>query len=299
MHTTIVSISAEMKSRLKRVNNLTPRSYLELLNLFKKIYGEKSQESQQMIQRLEDGYSKLMSANSQVDQLRADLIQQEPQLKEAEVQVQQLLSQITADRAKEQETKVLVAREEAEASKQQKEANELKQTAEDSVREANEELENSLQKIKLLKPQNITEVKNFSNPPQKVKVVNAAMTILILDNALLGSILKKKFDLDEFWKLGKNHLLSDGNKLFQFLTNPETKFKIQSQRIEKAKQLIEEFREFWVDKEIMGASVAMFYIYLWVNSMISFSDINEKSKPIREELEKVTQVLDQKTAVLD
>ena len=38
----------------------------------------------------------------------------------------------------------------------------------------------------------------------------------------------------------------------------------------------------------MGASVAMFYIYLWVNSMISFSDINEKSKPIREELERVS-----------
>ena len=34
----------------------------------------------------------------------------------------------------------------------------------------------------------------------------------------------------------------------------------------------------------MGASVAMFYIYLWANSMISFFDINEKSKPIWEEL---------------
>ncbi len=49
----------------------------------------------------------------------------------------------------------------------------------------------------------------------------------------------------------------------------------------------------------MGASVAMFYIYLWVNSMISFYEINEKSKPIREELEKVTQVLEAKTAILD
>ena len=70
-------------------------------------------------------------------------------------------------------------------------------------------------------------------------------------------------------------------------------------RIEKVKLLIEEFQEFWVDKEIMGASVAMFYIYLWVNSMISFYVINEKSKPIREELDKVTQVLEQKTAFLD
>ena len=83
------------------------------------------------------------------------------------------------------------------------------------------------------------------------------------------------------------------------MINPETKFKIQKERIEKTKQLILEYKEFWVDKEIMGASVAMFYIYLWVNSMISFSDINEKSKPIREELERVSTILETKTKILD
>lgn len=76
-----------------------------------------------------------------------------------------------------------------------------------------------MKKIQLLKPNNITEVKNFSNPPQKVKVVNAAMCILILDEKLI----KKGSDLDEFWKLGKNNLLSDANKLFNTLTDPQTK----------------------------------------------------------------------------
>jgi hypothetical protein len=37
--------------------------------------------------------------------------------------------------------------------------------AEESVKEANEELDESLKKISLLKPNNITEVKNFTNPP--------------------------------------------------------------------------------------------------------------------------------------
>jgi hypothetical protein len=50
------------------------------------------------------------------------------------------------------------------------------------------------------------------------------------------------------------------------------------------KKLIETYIQVWVDKEIMGANVAIFYIYLWVKSMISYYDINEKSKPIREEL---------------
>ena len=49
----------------------------------------------------------------------------------------------------------------------------------------------------------------------------------------------------------------------------------------------------------MGANVAIFYIYLWVKSMISYYDINEKSKPIREELEKVSVVLEEKTKFLN
>lgn len=106
------------------------------------------------------------------------------------------------------------------------------------------------------------------------------MCILILDEKLI----KKGADLDEFWKLGKNNLLSDANKLFNTLTDPQTKDNISGQRIQKVKKLIETYIQVWVDKEIMGANVAIFYIYLWVKSMISYYDINEKSKPIREEL---------------
>ena len=41
------------------------------------------------------------------------------------------------------------------------------------------------------------------------------MCVLILDEKLI----KKNADLEEFWKLGKNHLLSDANKLFSYLTD--------------------------------------------------------------------------------
>lgn len=121
------------------------------------------------------------------------------------------------------------------------------------------------------------------------------MCLLILDEKLL----KKQGDLDEFWKLGKNNLLSDANKLFQQLTNPETKDGIQGWRVAKVKKLVEQYVDVWIDKEIMGANVAIYYIYLWVKSMVSYYDINEKSKPIREELEQLSKVLDEKTKVLD
>lgn len=49
----------------------------------------------------------------------------------------------------------------------------------------------------------------------------------------------------------------------------------------------------------MSANTAIFYIYLWVKSMISYYDINEKSKPIREELEKLSNVLNEKTRILN
>ena len=57
-------------------------------------------------------------------------------------------------------------------------------------------------------------------------------------------------DLDQFWKVGKNALLSDANKLFSLLTDPDTKFKIDKSRIKKVKSLIGEYKDIWNDKAL-------------------------------------------------
>lgn len=63
--------------------------------------------------------------------------------------------------------------------------------------------------------------------------------------------------------------------------------------------MIGKYKNIWTDKEIKGANVAIYYIYLWVNSMITFFVINKESQPLRDKLEKVSQILEEKTEVLE
>lgn len=78
MHKFVEELSLKMKREQGRVNHLTPKSYLELLNLYKTILEEKNSELLGQLERLEEGMSKLINANNQVDSLKETLKKQEP-----------------------------------------------------------------------------------------------------------------------------------------------------------------------------------------------------------------------------
>ncbi len=47
------------------------------------------------------------------------------------------------------------------------------------------------------------------------------------------------------------------------------------------------------------SSLANYYIYLWVDCILNYSEINEKTQPIRDKFDEVSRVLEEKTAFLD
>jgi len=53
-----------MRIQLKRINYLTPKSFLELLQNYKKILIKKNDELSSQLNRLEEGMNKLMNANN-------------------------------------------------------------------------------------------------------------------------------------------------------------------------------------------------------------------------------------------
>ena len=294
MHKYIEKISVKYDKEMKRKNYLTPKSYLELLNIYQKLLKQKDEELNNKLNRLSEGLQKLINANSEVKNLRIKLKDQEPKLKQAEILVKDLLEKVKEDKIKENETKKNVAKEEAEAAKQQIEANILKAKAEDTVKVANDQLEKTLEKIQLLKPANIVEIRSVNVPVKKVKLVIMCMCYFLVDK----SLIKKKMTEDDFWTLGRNNLLNDPNKLFKTFTDPETKNNIKMSDIVKVRGLIKKNEEIWTDKEMKNSSLANYYLYLWVDCIINFTEINEKTKPVRDELQRVTKILNEKTEFL-
>ena len=63
IHKSVEKVSVSFLEELRRHNYVTPTSYLELLNLYRQILGEKRKELKQQIERLRSGLDKLESAN--------------------------------------------------------------------------------------------------------------------------------------------------------------------------------------------------------------------------------------------
>lgn len=67
IHKSVEKVSITFLEELRRHNYVTPTSYLELLNLYRQILGEKRKELRQQIERLRSGLDKLESANKEVE----------------------------------------------------------------------------------------------------------------------------------------------------------------------------------------------------------------------------------------
>ena len=106
------------------------------------------------------------------------------------------------------------------------------------MRTANEEMQRTLEKLKLLKPKNIGEIYSFNKPHMKIKLVIMTLCYLFLDETQVPHLFKKAYNEDDFWKFGKQHLLKNPNKLYELLMRPETKDSISKQRIKKVKEII-------------------------------------------------------------
>ena len=80
VHNSATEISKNYLANDKRYNYTTPKSFLELINLYVKLLSEKHAEFQGKIQRLGSGLDKLKSTGVMVDKLKTQLALQEVEL---------------------------------------------------------------------------------------------------------------------------------------------------------------------------------------------------------------------------
>jgi len=87
---------------------ITPKTYLDALNLFKQQLGEKQLQLHQRLNRLKNGIDKLEATNMQIAELQITLTDLVPKLKEknqaAELQASEIQKQTILAQKREQET---------------------------------------------------------------------------------------------------------------------------------------------------------------------------------------------------
>ena len=94
IHLHVVDVGAEFLLQLKRKVYQTPKSFIDFLNLYKKLLEEKRDELQINRRRLDGGLTKLAMAKTMVSELEVRLTALQPELEEQTEKVKQALVEV-------------------------------------------------------------------------------------------------------------------------------------------------------------------------------------------------------------
>jgi dynein heavy chain len=289
IHQSVSKKSDEFFAAEKRFNAVTPTSYLELLGTYKRLSAEKTSQVTQQRDRLQNGYTKLISCAEVVATMQIELEDMQPVLKKTVIEVEELMVVIAKDKEDAAVTKISVERDEASANEK---ATKTKAIADDAQRDLDEALpalEAAVKALKSLNKNDIVEVKSMKNPPAGVKLVME--TVCIMQE--IKPVRKDDPDnvgkkINDYWEPGSK-LLNDPNAFLKSLFD----FDKDTQKPEVIKQ-IEPYivLETFTPEAITKVSKACTSICLWVRAMHKYYHIARNVEPKRIALREAQESLD-------
>lgn len=178
-HVDVKELSKDFMISLKRVNYVTPTSYLELILAFKQNLDKKRIEISTAQKRYEVGLEKLAFAAEQVVQMQRTLADLQPELAESAKANDALRFQIEEKMPKLMETRTTVSAEAAIAQREADIVQKQKEEVEADLAVAIPALQDALAALDTIKPNHINEIKALMKPPEKIKTVCRAVCVML------------------------------------------------------------------------------------------------------------------------
>ncbi|XP_077462234.1 dynein axonemal heavy chain 12-like [Stigmatopora argus] len=177
-HTSACQLSERFLSELGRRTYVTPTSYLELMAAFSNLLTMKRDAVMKAKKRYTNGLEKLAFAESQVGEMKLELVKLQPKLEEAQMENDKMMAVIAVESVEVEAKSKLVRVEEEATAVQAAEAQALKDECDSELAEAIPALEEAIAALNTLKPADITVVKSMKNPPAGVKLVMSAICVM-------------------------------------------------------------------------------------------------------------------------
>ena len=273
VHASVNEISKAYLLNDRRHNYTTPKSYLELINLYVKILTQKHDEVEGKMNRLENGLEKLRVTGAQVNDLKAQLAEQEVELTKKNEDADRLIEIVGIETEKVSKEKKSADQEEIKVNKINIEVTKKQIDCEADLKKAEPALIAAQQALNTLNKANLTELKSFGSPPPAVINVTAAVMVLLAPN---GKIPK-----DRSWLKAKNMMAKVDNFL-------ECLINYDKEHVHP--NIIIAIDPYLKDKEfnpdfIMSKSAAAAGLCSWVINIIRFYEVYCDVEPKRRALE--------------
>ncbi|TMW60250.1 hypothetical protein Poli38472_000292 [Pythium oligandrum] len=272
VHLSVIARASEFLSQFSRHVYVTPKHYVDLIQLFLRIYHEQSAAMNMKLTRLSVGVIKLEETNALVTTLQQELVALQPILQNKTREAEQLLQQVGIDQAAASRVADRVAKDEAVVKRQQREVAACQADAQKDLDQALPALNAAVTALDSLDKKDITEVKAFIKPPQAVQVVMEAVCIM----------LSEKPD----WDTSKRVL---SRSTFMNDLKEYDKDNISAAILKRIRKYIEN-PEFAVE-EVRKVSRAAMSLCMWVHAVDTYARIYKEVAPKRQRLAEMNLVL--------
>lgn len=267
---------------------VTPTSYLELINIFKKLLAKQRSEVTEMKLRYDNGLEKILSTESQVDGMQKNLVALQPKLKQATIDTDALLDKIKVDREEANKVEAVVNTEREVCNSQKAEAEKIAASCQKDLDQALPALEAAISALKSLKQSDITEIKAMKKPPDAVKLVLEAVCLMmavkpekIKDPA--GGMKK----IEDYWGPAQKHLLGDQKFLSHLMSYDRDN--MDPTMVERVVQYTNK-DQFQVEV-VKKASIAAAGLCKWVSAMMLYDKVAKEVAPKKAALKEAESAL--------
>jgi len=206
-----VGHSAELyKAQERRNVYTTPKSFLELIDLYKLQLSKERDANEVLKLRLQDGLVKLRDAQEQVADMQVQLKEESEFVAQKKLETNALLEQVGKESVIADEQSALAAIEEEKVTKVQEDVSEFQKACYAELAAAEPAIKKAEAALNGLNKNSLTELKSLANPPAPVLNVTAAVQYM---TAPKGTNLKK---LDVSWA-GAKKMMGSADAFLQML----------------------------------------------------------------------------------
>ncbi|KAI5075577.1 hypothetical protein GOP47_0009653 [Adiantum capillus-veneris] len=179
IHISVSQMADRFCQELRRKYYITPKSYLDCVNLYIQLLAEKRQDLYTAQDRFLNGLNKLKETNVLIESMKVELGKLQPVLAEKAEKTDKLVRQVANDQEAAQKVKDVVEKEEADVKKQAAETQLMKDDAQKDLDAAMPALNAAVEALNSLNKNDITEIKSFAKPPPLVQMVMEAVCVLL------------------------------------------------------------------------------------------------------------------------
>jgi dynein heavy chain, axonemal len=273
----------------------TPKSYLELLKLYKDLLQRKRDQMGKGIDRLTNGLQKLRDTAAAVVEIEADLKIKLEDAEQKKTTAEGIAAEVSANKAVvEQETEKAAA-DAALCAEIQRDVSAVQRSAEEDLAKAEPAVEAAMQALDSLNRKELSECKTMLTPPKGVDDVFGAVVVLLagIEPNVVVQKNGKVRDKDRNWDASKKALLTNVNAFIDLLKS----FKEKADANEvpdinwKEVRPYLEMEHFNVDA-ISGKNRAAAGLCAWVINIVMYRDIVVTVEPKRQALREANERLD-------